>query len=75
MPIKRGKKHTYVGMDLDFSNNGEVIVTMDNYIEECIDEFPDVIKRESKTPATDNLLKVDKFSRKLGERQKSFSTD
>ena len=26
MPFERGKKHTYVGMDLDYSTPGEVIV-------------------------------------------------
>ena len=40
MPVARGKKHTYVGMDLDYSSPGEVIVYMDSYIIEVIDKFP-----------------------------------
>jgi DNA-directed RNA polymerase beta' subunit len=51
IPIKCGKKHTYVGMDLNLSNDREVIIMMDEYIKECIDEFPEVIKRGLKIPA------------------------
>ena len=32
MPVVRGKKHTYSGMDLDYSSPGEVIVSMESYI-------------------------------------------
>ena len=41
MPVIRGKKHTYVGMDLDYNSSGEVIVPMDSYITEVIDKFPE----------------------------------
>ena len=39
--VARGKKHTYVGMDLEYSSPGEVIVSMDIYIIEAIDQFPE----------------------------------
>ena len=41
MPVVRGKKHTYVGMDLDYNSPGEVILSMDRYITEAIDKFPE----------------------------------
>ena len=41
MPVTREKKRTYVGMDLNYSTPGEVIVSMDRYITEAIDEFPE----------------------------------
>ena len=41
MPVVRGKKQTYIGMDLDYSSPGEVIVSMDSYTTEEIGEFPD----------------------------------
>ena len=41
MPFTRGKKHTYVGMDLDYSTPGDMIVSMDSYITTAIDEFPE----------------------------------
>ena len=40
MPIVRGKKRTYVGMDLDYSSPGEMIVSIDSYITEAIDKLP-----------------------------------
>ena len=40
MPFTGGKKHTYVGMDLDYSTPGEVIMSMDSYITKAIDELP-----------------------------------
>ena len=39
MPVIRGNKHTYVKMDLDYSFPREVIVSMDSYIAETIDDF------------------------------------
>ena len=30
MPVVRGKKHTYIGMDLDYIFPGEVIVSMES---------------------------------------------
>ena len=39
--VARGKKHTYVGMDLEYSSPGEVIVSTEIYIIEAIDEFPE----------------------------------
>ena len=39
MPLVRGKKHAYIIMDLDYSSPGGVIVSMDSYIIEAIDEF------------------------------------
>ena len=32
MSVVRGKKNTYVGMDLDYRLPGEVIFSMDTYI-------------------------------------------
>lgn len=36
IPVARVKKHTYVGMDLDYTSTGEVIVSMGSYIIEAI---------------------------------------
>ena len=40
MLVVRGKKHTYLGMDLEYIKPGEVIVSMDRYVTEEIDNFP-----------------------------------
>jgi hypothetical protein len=38
--VKRGKFHTYLGMILDYSAPGQVIVDMTRYVEEMIKGFP-----------------------------------
>ena len=59
VPVVRGKKHTYVGMDLDYRMLGEAIVSMDSYITEAIDEFAEEMMKTIKTPAGNHLFKVD----------------
>ena len=58
MPVARGKKHTYSGMDLDYRSPREVIVSMERYIIEAIDEFTKEMMKTIKTPAGDHLFKV-----------------
>jgi hypothetical protein len=38
--VKRGKFHTYLGMILDYSAPGQVIIDMTRYVEEMIKGFP-----------------------------------
>ena len=35
-----GNKHDYLGMDLEFMNNGSLEVSMFKYLDSIIDEFP-----------------------------------
>ena len=65
MPFVRGKKHTYVGMDFKYSSPVEVIVSMDNYIAEVIEKFPEEKTKIIKTPAVNHLLEVDDACVKL----------
>ena len=67
MPVVREKKHTYAGMGLDHSSQGEAIASMDSYITEAIDEFPEEMLKTIKTPAGNHLLKVDNVCVKLCE--------
>ena len=49
---------------------GEVIVSMDSYITEAIDEFPEKMMKTIKTPAGNHLFKVDVACVKLCKRDK-----
>ena len=40
MTVRRGKIHDYLGMTLDFSEEGKFIVNMKEYITEIPSEFP-----------------------------------
>ena len=57
MTVTRGKAQNFVEMDLKFKNNGTVEVLMQEYINECIETFDEVMKKEN-TPAKHNLFEV-----------------
>ena len=75
--VARGKMHKYVGMPLEFTNDGVVTVTMIDYIDDVIktwddacaeldDGFELVSKRQKiVTAAPDDLFKVDQDAVKL----------
>ena len=61
----RGSKHNYLGINLEFLENGELIVDMKKYIEEMLQEFPIPKNYNSKTPWNEQLFKIDKNSKRL----------
>ena len=54
----RGKVHGYLGMILDFTMEGHVIINMTEYIKTIIDDFPEEITITKTTPAADHLFQV-----------------
>ena len=64
-----GTKHTYLGMEFDYSFDGEVKINMEKYITKIIEEFPEEITSTSATPAADYLFAVREDGRKLNEEQ------
>jgi hypothetical protein len=56
--LKRGKKHEYLGMDLDYSEDGVFAVTMIPYIDSIHEDFPEEITSGAPTPHQDHLFKV-----------------
>jgi hypothetical protein len=56
--VNRGKIHDYLGMDLDFSQDGVVKMSIIKHIQRAFDDFPDEIGKNSSTPASDHLFQV-----------------
>jgi hypothetical protein len=56
--VCRGKKHTYLGMQLDYSTPGECHISMIPYTDEVIKDFPEEIIGKAATPAADHLFKI-----------------
>ena len=54
----RGPKHTYLGMDLDYSEKGVFKVSMIPYIDKIHEDFPELISKSAPAPHTDNLFKI-----------------
>ena len=68
--VMKGKQTTYVRMNLGYSKPVKLIVSMDSYTTETIDEFPEETIKKVKTPAGDHLFNTDNLFDKLIERKK-----
>ena len=53
-----GKTHEYLGMTIDYSSPGKVMLLMVNYIENMLDDIPGYMKGESSTPAAHNPIEI-----------------
>jgi len=64
-----GKLHDYLGMEFNFSSEGEVKINMTKYIGKIIKDFPEEILGKQATPAGNHLFKVREDGHKLDEEQ------
>ena len=70
MTIKRGKRHTFVGIDFILNKNGTVSIFMKDYINECIDVFGrNDIKKKASTPARHDLFDTNEKSNKIDSKR------
>ncbi|KAG7373398.1 reverse transcriptase RNA-dependent DNA polymerase [Nitzschia inconspicua] len=70
----RGKRHDYLAMWLDFSEEGVLQIDMRPYVHSMIEDFSGTIGK-SKQPWNEKLFRIDKKSNKLDEeRAKEFHT-
>lgn len=68
VPVTRGKIHDYLGIKIDFSNEGKVIMSMCDYIDELLKEVPeDLIKGVSSTGTAGYLYMVNENAEKLDD--------
>ena len=68
--VSRGKMQTYLGIDFDFSVPGEVSLSMKSYLQDILDDFPEELTKEVKTPAADHLFDIDPNKKLLPQDQK-----
>ena len=69
----RVKIHDYLGMVVDFTEKGKVIIDMVKYVESMIDDFPVGLNKEAKTPAAENPLDIGTGTLLTKEKQ-SYTT-
>ena len=67
--FKRGKKLTYLGMDMDYTEKGALYVSMLPYIDSILEDFSEKIGNTSPTPAAEHLFKVRENGNLLDEDQ------
>jgi hypothetical protein len=58
LSMHTGNKHDYLGVDLEFNDDGTLDVLMVNYLKSVIAEFPEMITGKAATPAADHLFTV-----------------
>jgi len=66
--FQRGKKLSYLGMDMDYTERGVLHVSMLPYIDSILEDFPE-IQNTSPTPAAERLFKVCENGKLLSEDQ------
>ena len=71
LSMHMGKKHDYLGVTMEFCDDGALEVSMVDYLKNVLDEFPERIQGRAATPAHDKLFVVrdDKEAKKLSEEQ------
>jgi len=67
LTVCRGKKHVFVGMDIEFLEDQTVKIMMQDYIQEAIDDFGEDVSSGVKTPATSSLFEVNPDSEDLSK--------
>ena len=55
---RRGKIHDYLGMQLNYENDGEVIIDMKRYVQDMLHDFPIQFRKEqvATTPASEKIF-------------------
>jgi len=65
----RGKILDYLGMKIDYRRKGKVTFSMENYINQLLEEAPYDMAGRAKTPAACHLFNVNYGARKLDEKK------
>ena len=68
LTIHRGKVHKYLGMKLDYSEEGKVKIDMTYYLKKILDDLLKKHQGRAITPAANHLFEVNKTTRKLSEK-------
>jgi hypothetical protein len=58
LSMHTSNKHDYLGMDLEFNDNGTLDGLMLNYLKNVIAEFPEMITGKAAMPAADHLFTI-----------------
>jgi hypothetical protein len=58
LTVCRGKKHDYLGMELDYSQKGKVIIRMEKYIQQILEGAPEDLDGVVNTPAAEHLFRI-----------------
>jgi Reverse transcriptase (RNA-dependent DNA polymerase) len=71
LSVNRGKVQDYLGMKIDFSNEGKVVFSMKEYIKGMLEECPEELLKAgaAKTPAASHLFEINEKATKLDDKK------
>ena len=69
LSISRGPVQQYLGMTLDFSEKGRVVVKMDDYVKTMLNDAPSSMDRKAATAAAAYLFKINTENPKLLDKE------
>jgi hypothetical protein len=72
MTVTRGKKHVFLGMEIEYLENGTASIDMSEYLREGIQEFPEVINSSAATPARRDMYEIDEKSKLLDPKRSAI---
>jgi hypothetical protein len=58
LSMHMGSKHDYLGVDMEFNNDGTLEASMITYLKNVISKFPEMITGKSATPAAEHLFTI-----------------
>lgn len=65
--VRRGKVHNYLGMTITYRRNNEVEISMVDYMTKLLEEVPETMIGDAKTPEAEFLFKVNIDEENLGD--------
>jgi hypothetical protein len=65
LPLTRGYIHEYVGIILHFSSRGKITITMEQFIQDILDEALESMAGMTTTPSANHLFYVNFVNPKL----------
>lgn len=68
LSVHRGKKHDYLGMEIDLTGKGKVQITMYDFTSKLLAEVPEEFTGTAATPAANHLFETNPEQVKLSER-------
>jgi hypothetical protein len=68
LTVTRGDIHEYLGMTIDYSTDGKVVIRMEDYVEEMLQDLPEDMAGSATTPAAEHLFQVNEDAEALSSK-------
>ena len=72
MTTNIGKKHTFVGINFDFTNRGSLHLDMIGHLQDALDTFTEELGSTPTSPASDFLFDANPHAKPLSEKDRKM---